>query len=345
MTIDRIGPYILHEKLGEGAMGLVYAGTNVISGESVAVKLLKGHQAEDRGARRRLLAEGRKAALLDDSPQIVRILEVGIDSDRPYVVMERVHGVGLVEFVARMSDASREIWTRSLVLQLAGGVASAHAAELVHRDLKPENILVTDEGVLKILDFGVAKDLRVVTSETLDRPAGTPIYMAPELLEVMLGMRPNDRELTTSKSLDVYSVGVITLELLGEARPLMSAPTYFELLERKKSVREYVRLALSGAPQLHGWKKWLRSSLSAKRNQRPRDGGELAASILSSELAPAGPSTLERPPMGRQVLVVDSATEPQVDQSQGRRRVHGGQHAGSAHCADAAGRRAGAVEE
>jgi tetratricopeptide (TPR) repeat protein len=187
---SRVGPYVLLNKLGEGAMGLVYAGYDPRLDRRVAIKVVRprGDSAEDE-ARQDLLLQEAKAIARLSHPNVVTVYDVGIFEGRVYIAMELLEGTTLRE------ESRSGRWDLRQVLRLclaAGrGLAAAHAHAVVHGDFKPENVFVTRAGEVRVLDFGLAT--HVATSASTRRlvvpdnaaelwgPPGTPAYMAPEL--------------------------------------------------------------------------------------------------------------------------------------------------------------------
>ncbi|MGH9870791.1 MAG: protein kinase domain-containing protein [Candidatus Polarisedimenticolia bacterium] len=215
-TGSRIGPYRLVRILGEGGSGTVYLARrdDAQYDATVAIKLLHPGAAS-RGMIDRLRAERQILAQLDH-PHIARLLDGGTTPQgEPYVVMEYVQGVPILEDCARrsMSGADR----LRLFLQVCGAVEHAHRHLIVHRDLKPANVLVTAEGIPKLLDFGIAKLLRPgpdggeAAADTTLAPLRmlTPGYASPEQIR--------GEPVTTAG--DVYSLGVLLYELLTGRKP------------------------------------------------------------------------------------------------------------------------------
>ena len=150
----RFGRYELLERLGAGGMGEVFRARDHDLQRDVAVKFLSGRFASDPDRLARFAQEARAASSLNH-PNIVTIHEIGQASGLPYIVMEFVDGQTLRRFVQdRPLPAKRAL---DIAVQLADGLAKAHAAGIVHRDLKPENVMVTKDSFVKILDFGLAK--------------------------------------------------------------------------------------------------------------------------------------------------------------------------------------------
>ena len=206
----RCGPYRLLRMLGEGGMGVVYLARRDDLGSDAAVKLLRDAWAS-RARRERFVAEQRTLAQLHH-PAIAHLYDAGALPDgTPWIAMEYVEGETLTEYCAQRQLPLRE--RLRLLRAVAEAVFYAHQQLVIHRDLKPSNILVRADGTVKLVDFGIAKQL-----EPDDAPADvtrtglrlmTPAYAAPEQV---LGMR-------VGVQADVYSLGVLLYELLAGAVP------------------------------------------------------------------------------------------------------------------------------
>src|SRR6059036_3788049 len=149
----KLGPYEIQSPIGAGGMGEVYRARDPRLGRDVAVKALPAELAHDEARRRRFEQEARAASALNH-PNIVVVYDVGVDNGVPYMVTELVEGGSLRQAMAGPMPVRRLL---DVAVQVADGLAAAHAAGITHRDLKPENILLTRDERPKIADFGLAK--------------------------------------------------------------------------------------------------------------------------------------------------------------------------------------------
>jgi serine/threonine-protein kinase len=218
-----IGRYRIEALLGKGGMGQVFCAWDEVLRRRVAIKVLRA-RADVGGATPgvvgRILREARMAARLDH-PGVVSIFDFGEHEGAPFIVMEHVSGSSLRAFVGRGDVRPTEClrW----LLDVARALSAAHRAGLVHRDIKPENVMVRDDGVVKVLDFGLARravdDPSAPPQPPGDAPSvdtiehgilvGTPAYMAPE--QILTG--------TLDARADQFAWGVMAFELLTGALP------------------------------------------------------------------------------------------------------------------------------
>ena len=212
LTGTHVGPYRVDRRLGQGGMGTVYLAERADGAfeQRVALKLVRPGLAPELSTRFR--AERSILARLDH-PHIARLLDGGIMADgRPWLAMECVEGESIIDWADRrqLSVNAR----LALFATVCGAVAYAHRNLVVHRDLKPSNILVTDDGTVKLLDFGIAKlladDAPFTVAETRSGvQVMTPEYAAPEQV----------RAEPVTVATDVYALGVLLYELLTGRRP------------------------------------------------------------------------------------------------------------------------------
>jgi serine/threonine protein kinase len=150
----RIGRYELLQRLGSGAMGEAYRARDHDLGRDVAIKFLPRRLASDAERMVRFVKEARAASSLNH-PNIVIVHEVGHAEGAPFLAMEYIEGQTLRQLLRRKPLSPKQIL--DIAVQIADGLVKAHAARIVHRDLNPENLMITADGLVKILDFGLAK--------------------------------------------------------------------------------------------------------------------------------------------------------------------------------------------
>lgn len=215
----RIAGYEIRAILGAGGMGVVYHAREIRLERDVALKVLEASVARDPAYRRRFDDEARAASGLSH-PNIVTVYGVGEADGTPYIAMELVRGRTLAQVLADGPLPSRA--ALGIAVPLADALATAHAAGVVHRDLKPENIMVTPEGLVKILDFGIAKRGRM--PETLptapSRPAAAALVTEPGTILGTAGyMSPEQASgLPAGHQSDQFAFGAILYEMLSGRR-------------------------------------------------------------------------------------------------------------------------------
>lgn len=215
------GRYVIEARLGRGGMGTVYSAADTLLSRTVALKVLDAAHGDDEAAQRaRLLREARIAARIEHE-RIVRVYDVGEHEGSLFVAMELLRGVTLRSWMAGRTAAAGEML--AVVGQIADGLAALHAAGVFHRDLKPENVMLTEQGGIRLLDFGLARHaarpgaegggpvaIRAPAGgESLVGLSGTPAYMAPE----QWAGHPLDARV------DVFALGIMVYELVTGARP------------------------------------------------------------------------------------------------------------------------------
>ena len=154
MVGQTLAHYRIESKLGEGGMGVVYRATDTHLDRPVAIKVLRSEAVADPERKRRFVQEAKAASALNH-PNIITIHDINQADGIDFIVMEFVKGQALEQLIGRKGLALSE--TLKYAVQIADALAKAHTAGLVHRDLKPANIMVSDEGLVKVVDFGLAK--------------------------------------------------------------------------------------------------------------------------------------------------------------------------------------------
>jgi tetratricopeptide (TPR) repeat protein len=261
------GRYRAVRELGRGGMGRVFAAHDLKLDRDVAIKVLPPGEHDERDLLR-FEQEGRAAAALNH-PNVLDIHDVGTHQGTPYIVSELLEGETLRKRLDRgpLPPAT----ALDLALQLALGLAAAHAKGVIHRDLKPENLFVTDDGRLKILDFGIAKLLGAGRAEPLPAPrtetgavVGTADYMAPEQVRGRL----------VDVRSDIFSFGSIFYEMLSGTRAFNGTSLvetgYSILNSEPPALGAYVPRELDGL---------VRRCLEKDPPRRFQTAGELAAGL------------------------------------------------------------------
>ncbi len=293
------GSYRLLEALGEGAMGTVWKALDLRLERMVALKVLKD---VDEQRRRALLAEAKLACQLNH-PNIAVIFDAGETDGIPYIAMELVEGQGLRSYAGTPQPLELIL---KVGRQAAHALAHAHAKGIVHRDIKPENLVLTEDGTLKILDFGIARREAEVQARVnatshhmtlIERTApgysqGTPAYMSPE--------QANGHALSGAS--DQFSLGVVLFELATGVRPFQRdtlVETLFSVVKddppRLKELRRDLPPGVCGA--IH--------RMLAKRPEDRFPAMNVAATALEDEVPTANVPVLgAQPSKGRRAMVL-----------------------------------------
>ena len=220
---ERIAHYEILDKLGEGGMGVVYKAYDTHLERPIGLKFLPAQADDDPETQRRFVQEAKTASALNH-PNIVHIYEIGT-ADTPlgpvrYIAMEYVAGEPLSHVIPRKGLPFAK--ALNYAVQIADALAAAHAAGIVHRDLKPSNIMITADGLIKILDFGLAKLTRAAATAAAAPTAtrtqaglilGTPRYMSPEQA------RGEDVDARS----DIFSFGIVLYEMFAGEPPFEGA--------------------------------------------------------------------------------------------------------------------------
>jgi tetratricopeptide (TPR) repeat protein/predicted Ser/Thr protein kinase len=226
LVSQQLSHYQIIKKLGAGGMGEVFLAQDTRLERKVAIKILPAKSSEDDNARKRLIREAKAAATLDH-PNICTIHEVNEEGDHPFIVMQYIDGETLWSKVKNNPLASAEVI--NIGIQVAEALVEAHSHGVIHRDIKPQNVIITPRGQVKVLDFGLAKQLQSVRA--IDKEAktetqltehgqilGTVGYMSPEQLR---GGNIDPRS-------DVFSLGV-TLYESATGKPAFSGNSKIEI--------------------------------------------------------------------------------------------------------------------
>jgi serine/threonine protein kinase/tetratricopeptide (TPR) repeat protein len=286
----KLGAYEIVRRLGVGGMSEVYLARDPRLDRRVAIKLLPGPSAGDVGARERLRREARSAAALDH-PFICKVFEIGEESGTVFIAMEYIAGqtlsARLIEGRLPLGEALR------IAGEIAEALEEAHDRSLIHRDLKPANIMLTQQGRVKVMDFGLAKRVEntgsrdaTVTGEEAQLTAsgvilGTPDYMSPEQIA------GTDLDIRS----DLFSFGIVLCELLNGSHPF-----------RRASPPLTMAAILHDPPSLAGdlpagLMLVIRRLLAKSRDERYPSMREVLADLRNSSAVPAGKPEADRLPL------------------------------------------------
>jgi hemerythrin-like metal-binding protein len=219
---EQIGPYRIVGRLGKGGMGVVYKAVHGVLSRVVAVKVLAPEFSEDKSLVARFVREARIVAALQH-PNIVSVFDAGEQDGRYFMAMEYIDGISLCARLKK-ENVIAETEALSYLRQVTRGLAAAHAKGLIHRDIKPENLLIDRDAVMRIVDFGIAKEYR--TDNELTQPGmlvGTPYFMSPEQAE--------GRQLDARS--DLYSLGVTFYRALTGFLPFQATGVLEQMYKHK----------------------------------------------------------------------------------------------------------------
>ena len=195
--------YEIIEKVGNAGMATVYKATDKVLKRYVAVKILRDEFTTDEEFIKRFEVEAQSAARLAH-PNIVSIYDVGVDGNLYYIVMELIQGKTLKEIILEEKGPLPWKWSVNVAIQIASALEMAHKNNIIHRDIKPHNIIITEDGVAKVTDFGIAKAVSNSTITAFGTTIGSVHYFSPE----------HARGGFTDAKSDLYSLGVVMYEMV-----------------------------------------------------------------------------------------------------------------------------------
>lgn len=195
--------YEIIEKIGNGGMATVYKSKDRVLNRYVAVKILRDEFTTDEEFIKRFRIEAQSAASLTH-PNIVSIFDVGNEGSLYYIVMELIKGKTLKEIITEENGPLPWKWSLNVVTQIASALETAHKNNIVHRDIKPHNIIITEDGIAKVTDFGIAKAVSNSTITAFGTTIGSVHYFSPE----------HARGGYTDSKSDLYSLGVVMYEMV-----------------------------------------------------------------------------------------------------------------------------------
>ena len=202
------GRYSIESLVGVGGMANVYRGTDVKTGNQIAVKVLKDEFLDNEELVRRFKNESKAISILSH-PNIVKVYDVSVNDKLQYIVMEYVDGITLKEYLKQRGGALTWKETVHFATQVLSALQHAHSKGIIHRDVKPQNIMLLADGSIKMMDFGIARFSRAQSQTVSDKAIGSVHYISPEQAK---GERTDART-------DIYSVGVMLYEMLSGRLP------------------------------------------------------------------------------------------------------------------------------
>lgn len=298
---NKVGHYDIVAELGRGGMGVVYQGYESSLNRHVAIKMLSEALADDASVVERFFREARSMAQLND-PHIVQIYLVGEDQGQPYFAMEFVEGESLSGRLKRERRLDPFEAAR-ILLQVAQGLAAAHDRGVIHRDIKPANLLITQRGVIKVADFGIAlasQDFNKKLTGT-GQFVGTPGYLSPE---VCLGKPVDQRS-------DIFALGIVFFEMLTGQTPYKDESPLGMMLEVVQAeIPDVRRINDSVDPQLSAI---LKRMVAKDPADRYADCHQLISDLVALGINAATPAPVSRPQSNPALgTVVNAPTPPEM---------------------------------
>ncbi len=271
---QQIGPFHIESELGSGAMGTVYRAKFHRSEEkivTVALKVVALGLLGNEGAMARFEREANILKQLKH-PHIVRLIAHGkINKSNPYIAMEFIDGEALDRVLARRGKLGWEE-VLSYGKQLAEALQYAHDKGIIHRDLKPSNLMITKDGVLKLTDFGIAKDTDVTALTGANSTIGTAAYMSPEQCK-------GDKNLSNKS--DLYSLGVVFFELLTGRKPFTAETTVEMFLKHVNEKAPRIGKLVADLPTK--FESLILQLLEKDKDDRPVDAAWIARMLAEVE--------------------------------------------------------------
>jgi serine/threonine protein kinase, bacterial len=230
------GRYLVQAKIASGGTSTVYRGLDTRLDRPVALKVMDSRYAGDEQFLTRFQLEARTVARLKN-PGLVAVYDQGLDARHPFLVMELIEGGTLRELLSERGPMPPHAVV-AVLRPVLGGLAAAHLAGLVHRDVKPENVLISDDGDVKIADFGLVRAVAAAGITSASVILGTAAYLSPEQV----------RNGSSSPRSDVYSVGILAYELLTGRTPFTGDSALSIAYQRLDTDVPRASAAIDGVP-------------------------------------------------------------------------------------------------
>jgi serine/threonine-protein kinase len=270
------GRYLVQSKIASGGTSTVYRGLDVRLDRPVAVKVMDSHYAGDDRFLTRFRLEARAVARLKN-PGLVAVYDQGLDARHPFLVMELIEGGTLRELLAERGPMPPHA-VAAVLRPVLDGLSAAHLAGLVHRDVKPENVLISDDGDVKIADFGLVRAVAAAGITSASVILGTAAYLSPEQV----------RDGNASPRSDVYSVGILTYELLTGCTPFTGDSALSIAYQRLEADVPAPGAAIDGVPSQ--FDAFVERATARDPAGRYADAAEMGAEldVIADELALPG---------------------------------------------------------
>ncbi len=273
-TLD--GRYLVECKIASGGTSTVYRGVDLRLDRPVAVKVMDARYAGDEQFLTRFRLEARTVARLKN-PGLVAVYDQGLDARHPFLVMELIEGGTLRELLRERGPMPPHA-VAAVLRPVLGGLAAAHRAGLVHRDVKPENVLISDDGDVKIADFGLVRAVAAAGITSTSVILGTAAYLSPEQV----------RDGNAGPRSDVYSVGILTYELLTGHTPFTGDSALSIAYQRLDTDVPPPSAAIDGVPRQ--FDEFVARATARDPGDRYADAIEMGAELdaIAEELALPG---------------------------------------------------------
>ncbi len=282
MTLEagtKLGRYEVRSKIGEGGMGEVYLAHDTRLDRKVALKILPAAVASDPGRMHRFVQEAKTASGLNH-PNIITIYEIDEADSRHFIAMEFVEGATVRE---RMDTGTLKLSEAvKIATQTASALSAAHDAGIVHRDIKPDNLMIRRDGIVKVLDFGLAKLVERVPSEFVDSEAATSIPLKSEpgsVIGTAVYMSPEQaRGVAVDSRTDIFSLGVVIYEMVARCLPFKGVDT-IEILASILSDKEPLPIARYAPEAPAELERIVEKTLAKERDERYQSAKELVIDL------------------------------------------------------------------
>lgn len=288
--------YEIIKKIGNGGMATVYKAMDKVLKRHVAVKILRDEFTTDEEFIKRFEVEAQSAARLTH-PNIVSIYDVGVDGNLYFIVMELIKGKTLKEIILEEQGPLPWKWSVNVAIQIASALEMAHKNNIIHRDIKPHNIIITEDGIAKVTDFGIAKAVSNSTITAFGTTIGSVHYFSPE----------HARGGFTDAKSDIYSLGVVMYEMVTGQVPFdADTPVSVALKHMQEDPEEPIELN-ERVPEAVN--KIIMKALKKDPNLRYQSATEMLVDLKTSLKDPEGDfvEELEDDPTARTQVIDTSA--------------------------------------